>query len=329
MATSISTGPYNGDPYGIAIVMPAVVGPFDLGTIVVRGGLAINIAAASVSIAVEPFPEVLGGIPLRVKSLQVRTAPNFMVNPTTCAAERVAGVAESRAGVIAPLSTPFQATGCASLAFAPTLTPTAEAPASKRDGVGLDLAIAYPAEPQASASDVDLELPRQVRGRLSTIQQTCHAEQFAQSPAQCPPAARVGSARITTKVLPSPLVGPIYLVTGGGLLPRLKITVEGDGVSDELTGRFVISKRGITSAIIEGMPDVPISSIAIALPSGPHSVLATNTDLCKRHLTVNYSFTARTGTRLKRTTKLAVARGCSAGHTARRRARGVRRATGR
>ncbi len=307
------TGPHGGAPYGIVIIMPAVIGPFDLGTVVVRGEIFVDLATASMSISVEPFPTIVGGVPLRVKSVEMKTAPGFMVNPTSCAAEHITGIVSSRAGTSVALSTPYQAVGCATLAFTPTLTATAEAPASRSGGVGLDLAIAFPAEPQASASKLVMELPRQVRGRLSTIQQTCPAKRFAQSPAHCPPGALVGSARVTTKVLPSPLVGPIYLVTGGGLLPRLVMTVQGDGISDELTGRFVISKHGVTSAIVEGMPDAPISSIAMDLPSGPHSVLGTNTDLCKGHLMVGYTFTAPSGANLKGTTKLGVARGCSTG----------------
>jgi hypothetical protein len=307
------TGPYGGAPYGIAIVMPAVVGPFDLGTVVVRGEISIDLATSSNTISVEPFPTIVGGVPLRIKSVEMTTAPDLMVNPTSCAAEHITGIVSSRADTSVTLSTPYQAVGCAGLAFTPGLTATAEAPASRRDGVGLDLAITFPAEPQASASKLVVELPPQVRGRLSTIQQTCRAQRFAQSPNQCPPSALVGSARVTTKVLPSPLAGPVYLVSGEGLLPRLVMTVQGDGISEELTGKFVVSKHGVTSAIVEGMPDAPISSIAINLPSGPHSVLGTTTDLCKRHLTVGYTFTAASGAHFKRKGKLAVARGCSTG----------------
>ncbi len=307
------TNPYGGAPYGIAIIMPTVVGPFDLGTIVIRGAISIDLATSSNTISIEPFPKVVDGVPLRIKSVQMTTAPDFMVNPTSCATEHITGIVGSRADTSVTLSTPYQAVGCASLAFTPALTATAEAPASRSGGVGLDLAITFPDEPQASASKLDVILPRQVRGRLSTIQQACSAKQFAQNPGQCPPGALVGSGRVSTKELPSPLVGPIYLVAGEGLLPHLVMMVQGDGISDELIGRFVISKHGVTSAIVEGMPDAPISSIAIDLLRGPHSVLGTSTDLCKRHLTVGYTFTAPSGAHLKQTTKLAVARGCSTG----------------
>lgn len=312
------TGPYGSAPYGIAIVIPAVAGPFDLGTVVVRGGIAIDLATASVSISIEPFPTILGGVPLRIESvgLTIDPAGGFMVNPTSCAEQQITGTAGSTAGASATLSSPFQAVGCASLAFAPTLTATAEAPASRADGAGLDLAVKYPVGPQASVSKLVVELPRPLRARLSTIQQTCRAEQFAQSPARCPRGALAGNAQVTTTILPSPLTGQIYLVGGTGLLPHLEMMVKGDGLADQLTGEFRISKQGVTSAVFEGLPDVPLSSIVIDLPRGPHSVLGANTDLCRHSLTIGYAFAAHSGAHLERTTKLAVAHGCPAGHPA-------------
>ncbi len=314
------TGPYGGAPYGIAIALAAVAGPFNLGTVVVRGGIDVDLATASVSVSVEPLPTILGGVPLRIKSVDLTVDPagGFMVNPTSCAAQQITGTVGSTAGATVALATPFQVTGCASLPFAPTLAATAEAPGSRADGVGLDMTMTFPAG-QARASKLSIELPRAVRGRLDAIQQTCNAERFAQSPTECPSDAVVGTAKVTTTILPSPLIGQVYLVSGSGLFPRLELMLKGDGITDQLTGKFLISKQGITSAVFEALPDVPLSSIVIDLPRGRHSVLGATTNLCKRHLTLAYAFIAHTGAKLNRTTKLAVAHGCpAAGHTARR-----------
>jgi hypothetical protein len=39
-------GPYKGAPFGLAVVVPALAGPFDLGTVVVREALDIDSVTA-------------------------------------------------------------------------------------------------------------------------------------------------------------------------------------------------------------------------------------------------------------------------------------------
>ncbi len=42
-------GPFHGDPFSVVSVISAVVGPFDLGTVVIRFGLQIDPYTAQVS----------------------------------------------------------------------------------------------------------------------------------------------------------------------------------------------------------------------------------------------------------------------------------------
>ena len=79
------TGPYKGAPYGLAVVVPVLAGPLDLGTVVVRQALDVNTTTAQVTDVSDPFPTILDGIPLRIRRVDVDlNRSNFTVAPTSC-----------------------------------------------------------------------------------------------------------------------------------------------------------------------------------------------------------------------------------------------------
>ena len=69
-------GPYAGAPgapFSVAIVTPAIAGPFDLGTVVVRAGLYINPETAQATVK-STLPTILHGVPLDIRSITVDTS---------------------------------------------------------------------------------------------------------------------------------------------------------------------------------------------------------------------------------------------------------------
>ncbi|MFZ1153791.1 MAG: hypothetical protein WAN93_02680, partial [Solirubrobacteraceae bacterium] len=67
-------GPFHGAPFSIVSVTSAVVGPFDLGTVVLRFGLTIDPYTARVSvtpISSEPIPTIIDGIVTHVRDIRV------------------------------------------------------------------------------------------------------------------------------------------------------------------------------------------------------------------------------------------------------------------
>ena len=316
------TGPYDGDPFGLSIVVPAVAGPFNLGDVVVRVGLHIDPNTAQVTATSSPLPQIIDGAPLRIRRIDVTlNNPAFTFNPTNCSQLSITGTIASTQGTSANVSSPFAAADCKSLPFKPKFTATTVANASKAHGASLDVRVTSKGGPQAAGEEaniksVKVDLPKQLPSRLTTLQKACTEAQFAANPAGCPRESDVGTASASTPVLAHPLAGPAYLVShGGAAFPDLEIILQGEGVMLVLDGSTDV-KKGITSSTFKAVPDAPISSFELKLPTGKYSVLGTNLpekakyDLCGQTLNMPTEIVGQNGTALKQTTKIGVT-GCT------------------
>jgi hypothetical protein len=308
------TGPYNGAPFGLSIVVPAIAGPFNLGNVVVRASIAVNPATAALTVTSGQLPVILDGIPLRVRTVSVTVdRPAFMLNPTRCDPMSVNGRITSAQGASAELSSRFQVGNCTGLSFHPRFSASTQGATSKANGASLVVRVATnqgPTADPASAAEanikkVDVSLPLALPSRLTTLQKACGEAQFASNPAGCPTGSDVGTAVAHTPILPVPLEGPAYLVShGGAAFPDLVIVLQGDGIVIDLTGNTQITK-GVTYSRFETVPDAPISSFELRLPEGPYSALAANKNLCAptKAVTVRKRISRRIHGRVVRTLK--------------------------
>jgi hypothetical protein len=308
------TGPYKGSPFGLSIAVPTAAGPFNLGTIVVRSQITVNPETTALSVTSDPFPTILDGIPLRLRTANVTIdRPNFVFNPTNCAPLHVDATIVGVQGASTQVSSPFAVAGCAGLHFGPTFTVSTAAHTSKADGASLDAKVVFPTSdgPQSNIAHVKVELPKRLPSRLTTLQKACREATFYANPSSCPPASAIGIAKATTPVLPEPLEGPVYFVSRGGTaFPDLIIVLQGYGVRVNLTATTYISKSGVTSSTFDSIPDVPVNSFELFLPQGPYSALAANGNLCTGGtLAMPTQFIAQDGAQLKQNTKIAVT-GC-------------------
>jgi len=273
------TGPYRGAPFGLSVVVPAVAGPFDLGTVVVRAVVFVNRHTAALRVVTDPLPRVLQGIPLQLRDLRVAIdRPGFMLNPTSCAPKHSRAVLESVSGRVVGVSSPFAVAECRDLSFAPRLRLYVGARGHTHVGDSVPLTAVLTQRPgEAGIRSVSVTLPIGLSARLPVVNAACTPAQF--DAGQCEQ-ARVGSAVAVTPLLRDPLRGGAYLVKHPGRpLPDLIVALRGS-VSVDLVGRVAIPGGTHLEATFAAVPDVPLRRFVLRLGMGARGVVGLGRPLC-------------------------------------------------
>jgi hypothetical protein len=311
------TGPYNGAPYGLSIPVEAAAGPFDLGRLVTRASIGVDPHSARVIVA-STLPTIFKGVPLRLRSINVLVNhPNFLFNPTNCGPLSTDTSLTSTLGATqGGLSSPFSVANCSALPFKPNFSAASAAPTNptllKANGASLRVNLLQGVH-EANIHSVVAELPKSLPSRLTTLQKACPGATYAANPYSCPPGSKVGSATVTTPVLPDPLKGPAYLVShGGAAFPDLDLLLEGDNGVRVILESTTDIKNGITKSTFASIPDVPVSSFVLDLPQGANSVVTAVGALCTQSLLMPTTITAQSGAVIKQSTNIAV-EGCTGG----------------
>lgn len=304
------TGPYNGAPFGLSIVVPAIAGPFNLGNVVTRAKLDIDQTTARVT-ASSVLPRVHKGVALRLRNVSVSiNKANFLYNPTSCSpmatnSTLVGFVPGSSDASTATLSTPFQLDNCNALKFKPSFKASTNAKTSKANGASLTTTVT-PVVGQANIKSVKVQLPKALPSRLTTLQKACPETTFNADPTKCPAGSFVGGATVVTPTLPGKMTGPAILVShAAAAFPDLDLVVQSNGVRVILVGNTDI-KKGITTTTFASTPDVPVTGVTVNLPLGSHSALAANGNLCASPLVMPTTITGQNGTVVKQNTNIAV-----------------------
>jgi hypothetical protein len=318
------TGPYDGAPFGLSIVTDVVAGPFNLGLVIVRARINVDPENSTLTVTTDEtgryaLPQIVFGVPVRLKRITVNISrPDFMFNPTDCAAQKITAVISGSQNTTTTVQSPFAVGNCKSLAFKPSFAVSTNGKTSRSKGASLDTKLSYPKGALGNDTNiarVKVSLPKQLPSRLSTLQKACIAAQFEANPAGCPQASIVGIARANSPLLPVGLAGPVYFVSHGGeSFPSLIIVLQGDNVRVDLVGTtFINEKTGITSSTFKTVPDVPVNTFELYLPEGKFSALAANGNLCKLRgkLKMPTEFVAQNGAKVKQSTNITVT-GCPA-----------------
>lgn len=300
-------GPYKGAPLSMAVVTPAVAGPFDLGNVVVRVALFVDPKTAQVKAVSDTIPDVFGGVKLDLRSIDVNVdRKQFMRNPTNCSAFATSGVllgggadpTDPAAFSSYAVSAPFRASNCKALGFKPKLfTRLLGGPGSTFRAKHPPLrAILEAREGDANVLRSALALPHALFLDQGNIRTVCTRVQLAAQ--ACPKAAVYGHAQARSPLLGNPLKGPVYLVSSSHQLPDLVADLRGQ-VNVQLHG-VISSVRGGIKTVFNQVPDVPVKKFILRMEGGKKKGLLVNSrDLCQAPLSSVMNMKAQNGKKVR------------------------------
>ncbi len=285
-------GPYKGAPLSLAVVTPAVAGPFDLGSVVVRNALRVDPEQVQVTAVSDPIPSILHGIPLDLRDIRVDLNRNeFTLNPTSCEPKSIDATLTSVQGASAQRSSHFQAASCDRLAFKPRLSLKLKGGTKRSEHPALTAVLR--AKPgQANIGRVSVALPHSEFLAQSHIRTICTRVQFAAD--QCPKGSIYGKVTATSPLVDYPLTGNVYLRSSSNPLPDMVLALHGPAaqpIEIDAVGR-IDSKGGGIRTTFASVPDAPLTKVIVKLPGGKKSLLENSTDICK---TVNKATVAMDG----------------------------------
>ena len=280
-------GPYKGAPISIVVVTPALAGPFDLGTVVVRAGLQIDPVTAQISVVSDPVPTALYGIPLDLRDIRVSVdRPQFTINPTNCDVTSVDANITGISGDHAQRSDRFQLAGCDRLGFRPKLTLRLKGSVHRRAHPRL-IADLKARLGDANIARAQVKLPGAAFLDNAHIGSVCTRVQFSAD--QCPADSIYGKATATSPLLGYAVSGPVYLRSSSHRLPDLVVALDGpytQPVEIDLAGK-TDSVNGALRNTFEAVPDVPVTNFHLELFGGKRGLVVISSGFCAhRHATV-------------------------------------------
>jgi hypothetical protein len=290
-------GPLNGAPISLVAMTPALAGPYDYGVVIVRVALHVDPQTAQVSAISDPMPQIIGGIPIRMRSIQVNIdKPNFTINPTNCEPLSVDSQGIGDQGTITDFSSYFQVVNCETLPFKPKMTIRQVGRKGTRRGANPQVRFDLRTRSgDANIKALSVTLPSAFGIDQSHLGNICSEKELAEN--QCAGRTPIGRASTTTPLLDKPLEGPVFAVSGSGGLPKLAFL---------LNGQVDLLPRAESKSIIKGgtgrlrttvpvVPDAPIGHFELTIFGGKSGYLSNTRDICQQSPIVAVAFKGQNG----------------------------------
>jgi hypothetical protein len=288
-------GPVGGAPFSLALAVPAVAGPFDLGTVALRAPIFVDRRTAQAEVRLVGLPQILDGVPIQYRSLRLfLDREGFIHNPTSCTAKSVAVTVRSVRGAEARPRDDFEVGDCAALPFGPKVSTRLLGSTHRGAHPQLRAAIAT-RRGEANLRRATVIWPGSELLDFRHVRAVCSRADF--SAGSCPASAAYGRVAVRTPLLRQPLAGPVYLREGATRLPELAVSLAGE-LGLDLTGR-IDSVGGRLRTTFTALPDVPLRKVVLTMDGGPHGLIVNSGGVCRSRPRTQARLLAHSGRRFE------------------------------
>ncbi len=302
-------GPYHGSAISIVAITPAVVGPFDVGTVVVRQALRVDPETGEVFVDAtgsDPIPHIVDGIPVRLRDIRAYVdRPNFAINPTGCNPTSTASTllgsgtnfateADDRPVTVA---TRYQAADCSALPFKPKLSLKLRGATRRGGNPALHAVLRMHGIGEAGIERAQVTLPHSEFIDNAHFKTICTRVQFKAGNVpgeKCPPGSIYGKAKAYTPILSEALTGPVYLRSSEHELPDVVASLHSGEIDVVLDGR-IDSVKGKLRTTFESVPDAPVSAAVFDFSGAKKGLFENSTNLCAAPHRAIAAFTGHNG----------------------------------
>jgi hypothetical protein len=305
--------PRTGEPARMAATVNVLVGPYDLGKLVIpvstkiRSGNDSDVNRRYGIDAVTDVPSRFEGVAIQLRTIAMtmygQIGPNrFMVNPSKCGAHPIKAELEGEGGATASLTDSVTITGCAnSFGTSPAISASVN-PSETAVPTNFSLGITSAATNQTIGS-VSTTMPLGMTinpafgNGFGTTMSTCPTTAIDAADFSGCADAQIGSVSLVTPLLAGTQTGKVYLEEPGNTaatryrlaivvdVPGQKLVVRGsvniDGSTDLAGGLGSTDSNatGQMTAVFNNIPDLGFTSMNVAFNTGERSLL-TNPETC-------------------------------------------------
>lgn len=265
------------------------------------------------STVITDLPNQVVGIPIFPTSISLSLSQAFISNPSSC--DPALTRFKIRSYAMGPSTPPatgltsFTPTGCDTQPYDPKVSITIGDGGTLSSSVPPAVSTSITQAPgQANTRRLELTLPAGLGANSDLILagDFCPVPSFEAG--TCSASQQVGDALAESPLLPAPLSGAVYLVSSGGLLPRIGLDLRG-ALNLKLFGDSTVVGGTRLATTFDGLPDLPLPRFDLTFDGGPGGLFSVGDDLCKGTPAFQASFISQ-GDRALTTSGTASIRNC-------------------